>query len=140
MPRGRPSKSSAEQAFERQWEDLRLPNSKSTIQTPASFAIDLRYAQLRVWERWDYERFIRLAKFLNVTLTELASIACINHDQIPQLERRNRLYRGPRKDHSGALVLTWLESHCCSAYTKDVVESPFPDLASVSSSKSSATG
>lgn len=117
-----------------------MPNSGGAHQTPASFQLDLRYAELRIWERWDYERFIRLAKFLNLTLHELASLACIDHKQVESLERRNRLMKGNLKDRAGALVLTLLEAHMCAAFTKDIVESPFPDLSSVSSNRSSDTG
>lgn len=133
MGRGKSFQSAAQRALEKQWSDLRLPNATSHQTTPASLAIDLRYAELRVWDRWDYERYIRLAKLLNLTLYELASLACLDHRQIPNLEARNRLYRGTHKDHAGAMVLTVLEAHCAKHLTKDVIEHPFANLNALAS-------
>lgn len=119
MPKGKPTP----------WpKELRLPNSGSKHASPASLKIDLHYAHLRIWDRWNWERFVRLAKFLNVTLPELASIACIPHDQIDNFERRNRLMQGQVPNRAAALVLTVLEHHVCREFTKDTVPNPFPNL------------
>lgn len=118
----------AESVFEKSWKSNALPNHRSKKQTPASFNIDLHYAKLEIWQRWDFERFVRLAKFLNLTLEELASLACVSHNQLPSLERSNRLWKGPYKDHGCAMVLTMLEAHVCRAYTTDVVSDAFPNL------------
>lgn len=107
---------------------LHLPNAGSKYQTPASLKIDLHYAHLEIYERWNWARFIQLAKFLNITPFELGSIACITHDQVESFSRTNRLRIGQASNRSAALVLTLLESHCCKAYTTDVIENPFPDL------------
>jgi hypothetical protein len=114
---------------------LRLPNEQSPWQTPATLQIDLHYCRLRVWERWTYERFVRLAKFLNVTPVELASAACIPHRAIATLKERNHLYLGRVPDRAGALVLTLLEAHVAKHFTTDVIENPFPNLNSSDSAK-----
>jgi hypothetical protein len=108
--------------------ELRLPNEGSKIATPATLNVDLRYAQLRIWDRWTWERFTRLCSFLNVTPAELASIACIPHNQLPAFESRNRLMQGVAPNRAAALVLTLLEAHVCAAFTTDIVENPFPNL------------
>lgn len=127
MPRGRPTLAS-KPTFQRQWDDLTLPNAGRPTQTPASLNIDLHYAKLHVWERWTFDRYVRLAKFLNLTLYELASLACLDHRQIPILENRNRLFKGGARDRSGALVLTLLEAFVCKQHTNDIVADVFPDL------------
>lgn len=111
-----------------EYHELRLPNAGEKTQTPASLKIDVHYAHLRMYERWDWERFVRLAVFLNVTPFELGSIACVTHRHVRDFERTNRLKNGGSADRSAALVLTLLEAHCCKAYSKDVIEDPFPKL------------
>lgn len=110
------------------WNDIRLPNAGSKLATPASLKIDLHYAHQQIWERWTWERFVRLAKFLNVTIGELASIACMPHRALEAFERRNRIYAGVSPDRATALVLTLLEAHLASEFTLDVVTNPFPNL------------
>lgn len=118
------------------YDELRLPNAGAPTQTPSSLSIDLHYAQLKIYERWNWDRFIRLAAFLNVTPHELGSIACITHHQVENLQRTNRLKNATGKDRAGALVLTLLEAHVAKHCTTDVIENPFPSL---SASGSSAT-
>ena len=110
------------------YDSLLLPNHGSEHQTPASLRIDLHFAHLKVYERWDWTRFQRLATFLNLTPHELGSIACITHHQVDQFYKTNRLKLGGARDRSGALVLTLIESHCCKAYSQDVIENPFPNF------------
>lgn len=110
------------------WTQIQLPNAGSKLATPASLKIDLHYARLRIWERWDWERFVRLAKFLQITPVELASLACLPHRDLENFQKRNRLFIARRKNVAAALVLTLIEAHCCTAFTKDVLENPFPDL------------
>lgn len=109
---------------------LRLPNEGSELQTPTTLQIDLHYSRLRVWERWSWERFVRLCNFLNLTPPELASIACIPHNQLKLFQRRNRIMQTHSPNRAAALVLTILEAHCTKAFTKDVIEEPFPNLSS----------
>lgn len=108
--------------------ELRLPNEGSKLQTATTLLIDMRYSKLRIWERWTWERFTRLCNLLNVTPAELASIACIPHNQLERFEQRNRIYQANEKNRAAALVLTLLEAHSASAYTNDVVTEVFPDL------------
>lgn len=122
MPRGKRPKYSEE------WIDLELPNRDSDIQTPASLKIDLRYAKLQIYDRWTYDRFVRLATFLNLTAGELASLACIPHRSLPTFERRNRLKVGPGKNYGSAFLLTLIEAHVCREWTHDIIANPFPDL------------
>lgn len=108
--------------------ELRLPNEGSDFATPSTVNIDLHYADLRIWERWTWERFTRLCTFLNVTPAELASIACIPHNQLGAFQKRNRVMQSGSPNRAAAMVLTLLEAHVASAYTKDVVPMPFPNL------------
>lgn len=110
------------------WSEAKLPNAGSEHATTASLKIDLHYAHLQIWERWSWERFVRLAKFLQLTLPELASIACIPHDQLPRFEERNRIMQSHAPNRAAALVLTVLEHHVCKDFTKDTVENSFPNL------------
>lgn len=122
------------------WKAIRLPNAGSELQTPASLKLDLHFEGIRVWQRWDYERFIRLATFLKLTPGELASTACVPHRALAALEKRNRLYNGGSPDRAAALVLTLLEHHVASAYTKDTVANAFPDLTQVAPSSDESPG
>lgn len=109
----------------------RLPNARGKNQTPASLKIDLHYAHLRIYERWNWDRFVRLANFLGVTPYELGSIVCIQHRSIDAFKSENRLKVGRRADRAAALVLTLLEAHCQKLYSDDIIENPFPTLESV---------
>ena len=122
-PRKRPK-------YSDEWIDLELPNRNSDIQTPASLKIDLRYAKLQIYDRWTYDRFVRLATFLNLTAGELASLACIPHRSLPVFERRNRLKIGLCKNYGSAFLLTLIEAHVCREWTHDIIANPFPDLSS----------
>lgn len=108
--------------------ELCLPNEHSKCQTPTTLHVDLHYAQLHVWERWDWNRFSRLCAFLQLTPAELASMACIPHRAIDSLKSRNRLFNGQAPDRAGALVLTLIEAHVAGHVTNDVIASPFPSL------------
>lgn len=110
--------------------DLRLPNEGSELQTPTTLQVDLHYAKLAIWHRWSWERFVRLCNFLKVTPAELASIACIPHNQLENFQRRNRIMQSGSPNRAAALVLTLLEAHVAKEYTADVIEAPFPDLSS----------
>lgn len=112
-----------------------LPNTGSKNQTAASLKIDLHYAKLEIFTRWNYERFLRLAAFLQLTPYELGSLACITHRQVDSFRTTNILSDGFRKakNYSAALVLTVLEAHACQAFTDDVVKNPFPNLNEVPS-------
>ena len=111
--------------------ELKLPNEGSRCQTPASLQTDLRYAQLHIWKRMTWERYVRLAAFLNVTPAELASIVCVPHRALESFERRNHLYNGHAADRAAALLLTLLESHVAKEFTQDVIENPLPDLSKI---------
>lgn len=113
--------------------ELRLPNEGSKLATPSTLSIDLHYAQLRIWERWTWERFSRLCTFLKVTPAELASIACIPHNQLDAFQQRNRVMQSGSANRAAAMVLTLLEAHVCAEFTKDVLENPFPNLGSPNS-------
>lgn len=110
------------------YDALLLPNAGAKTQTPASLNVDLHYAKLKIYERWDWNRYVRLAAFLKLTPHELGSIACLTHRQIDGFQQSNRLKQGGAKDRAGAMVLTLIEAHVTKAYSNDVVENPFPDL------------
>ena len=105
-----------------------MPNAGSPRATPAWLAVDLSYEEKAIWSRWTHERFVRLCKFLNLTPEELASVACIPHRTLGQLEERNHLYIGHMPNRAGALILTMLEAHVCQHFTDDVVKDVFPNL------------
>lgn len=99
---------------------LFVPNQGSKLQTPASLNIDLHYAHLDVIRRWNWERYHRLAAFLQLTYGELASLICLPHSQLKGIRERN-VFPGPP-----ALLLTLLEAQVLSAYSSDVIAQPFP--------------
>jgi len=100
-----------------------IPNRGSSVQTPSSMLIDVHYARLNIIRRWNWDRFHRLAAFLQLTHAELASYICLRHSHLPGIESRN-CFPGP-----AALLLTCLEAQVLSTYTKDVIAKPFPDHA-----------
>lgn len=96
------------------------PNHTSKHQTPASLRIDLHYARLNLIRRWNWERFHRLAAFLNVTYGELASLIALPHSQLYTCRERNYFHG------SAALLLTLLEANALKDYSEDVIAQPFP--------------
>lgn len=97
-----------------------LQNKNSRHKTPASLRFDLHYAKIGVIARWDWSRYIRLATFLTLTPTELASLICMPHAHLDSAERNNR-FAGP-----ACLLLTLLEAQAMANYTNDVLANPFP--------------
>jgi hypothetical protein len=105
-----------------------LPNEGSKLQTPNTLRIDVHYANLLLAERWTWDRFNRLAAFLQISHAELASAVTLSHRSLEKYESTNRI---PNRDGNGraiALLLTLLESHVCGEWTNDVIANPFPDL------------
>lgn len=103
-----------------------LPNEKSPEQTPVSLAFDVHYTTLQIVERWNWDRFIRLAAFLGRTPAELASLATLRHVEMRSFRDRNRL---PHASMSVALVLTVLEHHVAGHMSHDTIAKPFPTSA-----------
>lgn len=99
-----------------------LPNRGSIHRTPASLHIDLHYAKLQIRERWNWERYCRLAAFLKYTPYELGSLCCIPHTKVTLAEKYNQF------SPTAALVLTMLEAHFCHDFLYDAIQHPFPDL------------
>lgn len=97
-----------------------LPNRKSQHRTPASLRLDLHYSHLGVVARWDWDRYLRLAKFLNYTPHELGSLVCLPHAHVDIAERKNS-FPGP-----AALLLTLLEAKALAGLGSDVIANPFP--------------
>lgn len=106
----------------------RLPNEGSNGQTPASLAIDVHYAKLMLVERWNWERFVKLCTFLKMTDCEVASLVLLPHRALVGYKLMNRLPLIRSHASSVALSLTLLEAYLMRGLTKDVIESPFPDL------------
>jgi len=96
------------------------PNRASKHQTPASLRIDIHYAKLSLIRRWNWERFHRLASFLNVTYGELASLIALPHSLLDGIRERN-YFPGP-----AALLLTLLEANALKLYSDDIIAQPFP--------------
>lgn len=113
--------------FQRQFGMLPgLPNQSSAHKTPGSQLVDLHYARLRLVERWDWMRFVRLANFLQLTPWELASLALIRHDLLEAYKRRGMLpMRSPAPT---ALILTLLEAQALKGWVNDIIPNPFPSL------------
>lgn len=110
------------------WSSIRPPNYGSEKATPQSLKIDLHYKELNIWERWTWDRYVRLSRYLNLTPEELASVVCLKHQRLEHFERENHLYSFKLPDRPVALLLTMLEAHVLKHLTTDVVESPMPDL------------
>ena len=105
-----------------------LPNKGSVGQTPASLAIDVHYANLLLVERWDWERYVRLANFLRLTPHELASLVLLPHSFLDAYASRNGLPMDYNRARPIAMLLTLVEAHVAGHLTKDVIEEPFPKL------------
>lgn len=102
--------------------DTRFQNRGSPRRTFGSIRFDLHYAKLGIIARWDWDRYTRLAKFLDLTVHELASLICLRHRHL-DLAQRDNVFPGP-----AALLLTLVEAQAMSAYTKDVIAEPLPKL------------
>jgi hypothetical protein len=98
-----------------------LPNRKSRFTTPASLRIDLHYARIGVIARWDWERFTRLALFLNYTPEEMASLICLQHSHLHGIRERN-IFPGP-----AALLLTLVEAQVLKGISYDIISNPLPN-------------
>ncbi len=99
-----------------------LPNSDSAHKTAASLTFDLHYAQLGLVQRWDWQRYCRLAAFLELTVYELGSLLCITHRRV--ISRKS----GSRFLPTECLLLTMLEAQAMKSYGADVIENPLPKL------------
>lgn len=107
-----------------------LPNASSKVRTATTFLIDIHYSNLRVVERWDWERYLRLCRFLKLTEAELASFVCMPHDWLPVYKARNRLpYSVGGGGRAVALLLTVMEARVLRKWA-DTVQ-PFPNLRAV---------
>lgn len=96
-----------------------VANPVSKHKTAASLRIELHYAKLGIIARWDWERYQRLAAFLNVTVHELASVLCMPHKAVEVARQSNR-FPGPV-----CLLLTLLEAQSMEKYTDDIIKDPF---------------
>jgi|11_taG_2_1085331.scaffolds.fasta_scaffold07657_2 hypothetical protein len=97
---------------------LRYINQPSN--TTASLIIDSHYAKLNIKERWNQERVERLCGFLRITLGELASLLGVSHGWWKTHIHSTKNLSGPI-----CILLTIIETHFMSEYTKDVVTNLF---------------
>ncbi len=106
-----------------------LPNSDSDYTTATTKILDLHYSNLRIAERWTYERYERLCSVLKVTPYELASLVCMPHSHVEKLRDYGQI---PGIVNGGGravgLVLTILEARILKRLVPDVIENPFPNL------------
>lgn len=106
-----------------------LPNTGSELTTATSKIIDLHYSNLRIGERWTWDRYQRLCSVLKITEPELASLVCMPHDYLPKLKANNQL---PGLVTGGGraigMLLTILEARILKRLVPDVIEQPFPNL------------
>jgi len=102
------------------------PNARSSHRSPTSLVIDAHYAGLALTHRWTWERYTRLAAFLQLTKWELASLALIPHRRIERWERDFIFPFEPDVAYAHAMILTLIEANVLSNYTKDIIANPFP--------------
>jgi hypothetical protein len=103
-----------------------LPNGNSPGRTPSSVIIDVHYAKLLLVERWTFDRYKRLCKYLSMTPCEVASLALMPHSDVSVFEQTNQLH--PQRARPIAMLLTLLEAHVAGKFFHDVIDNPFPDL------------
>lgn len=106
-----------------------LPNSGSDHTTATTKLLDLHYSNLRIAERWNYERVERLCSVLKITPYELASLVCMPHAYLDKLRDTDRL---PAISEGGGraigLLLTMIEARILKKLCPDVIENPIPHL------------
>jgi hypothetical protein len=98
-----------------------VANPQSKHKTATSLQFELHYAKLGIIARWDWDRYCRLASFLNITLYELASLINWTHRGVEVAKENNR-FPSPV-----CLLLTLLEAQVMHMYTDDIVKNPFPN-------------
>lgn len=102
-----------------------LPNTGSAHQTPASLMVDVHYSNLRLLERWTWERYARFCQFLKMTPYEVASLVMLRHDAVEKFREGNRI--PGHNARAVALLLTLVEAWACKEWAGDVIENPFPE-------------
>lgn len=102
-----------------------MPNGSSPYQTTATIYIDNYYATLMLRERWTWERYTRLCRFLKYTPYELGSMVLLRHKAVNSYQTANILR--PR-EMAQALLLTILEAHVYGNMYHDVIANPFPKV------------
>jgi len=105
-----------------------LLNKDSEGQTPASLAIDIHYLNLRIVERWTWERYLRLCQYLKMTEYELASLVRLPHKAIEKYRERFSLPLPRGHAESVALLLTIVETHFLKGLRDDVILEIFPRI------------
>jgi hypothetical protein len=107
----------------------RHPNFGSDFATPSSQRVDAHYVKLNLLDRWTWERFSRMCRFMQLTPYELGSIACIPHRVIEQWKLRSVLPMSATQGaYAVALILTVIESQVLAGHVSDVIEDPIPKL------------
>jgi hypothetical protein len=99
-----------------------LPNLGEKSQTPATLMIDTHYAQLRLLDRWTWERYCRLCEYLRMTAYEMASVVMLPHANVSIFRTHGRI-PNPGATHI-ALLLTMIEYNMCKGIAIDAVD-PF---------------
>jgi hypothetical protein len=100
-----------------------VPNRRSPKATQLSLKIDLWYQELHLYERWTWDRYVKLATAMSLTPEELESLIGVPHSYLGRYRKYGKVL-----DKPAALVLTMLEAHFFRDILKDVIEHPFPDL------------
>src|SRR5690348_14518707 len=99
-----------------------LPNAASEHRTATTTLIDIHYSNLRIAERWTWERFERLCSVLQLTPYELASLVCMPHDSVGKLREHGRI---PGSVSGGGraigMLLTLLEARILKKTVPDVI-------------------
>lgn len=106
-----------------------LPNAGSEHTTATTKLLDLHYSNLRIAERWTWDRYQRLCSFLKLTEYEMASLCLMPHDWVAKLKEHNRL---PCAVNGGgravAMILTMIEARVLKRYVPDVIDNPMPNV------------
>ncbi len=109
-----------------------LPNAGSDHTTATTKLLDLHYSNLRIAERWTWDRYQRICSVLKVTEYEMASLSLMPHDWIPKFKTRNRI---PCSVLGGgravAMLLTMIEARVMKKLVPDVIEEPMANLNAV---------
>lgn len=93
--------------------------------------LDVHWASMRLRERWDWPRYVRLCEFLQMTPYELASLVMLRHKAVDSFRDFGALQINRREAMLVGLMLTLVEAHVMGAWGGDVIENPFPNLTNI---------
>lgn len=93
-----------------------LTNNNVETSTELSMLYDIHYNELNIVNRWGRERIQRLCDVMKVSSFELASVI-----RMPHTEMKAAMTKGSPLHGSACVLLSEMEKHMLSKYTKDVI-------------------